>query len=452
MREAYITAKAHGGDNSILSRIGELFVRVPDTDFGPGVHFLVDLTGTDGFLAIQIVCENHDIPVCDFRRQGTAPIREIVKSILEKTPPRCAIVLDTRDNELVQKVRSRIAGKDCDLRYRRVIFCLADQEQSPAPFVLMVVPGSVTDRLAMLLYHIPKHIRDQAESLDCFRPLAESMVDYALFEPRVWRDVNVSGGLDEFLSSTLYQIIRRVRNDPGIDDGAYPSFEMNWRRSLATRLRGTLRTAPDALCPSIHRVIPIGVSPMDAMQAMEVAIPKDLQDPYAVTVQSSAMDDRCGSIAITQPTRCMVVHINCMISPGILVDVCRELRSGHRDVVSNVHAMNKQLSQMKEETKKQLSHMKDRHDETLALMKEKHEETNLHLSTLQTGMIALVTRLADKDKQTEEDIRCSKTGCRNVTQFRSGRRQKQCVKCQLHVGKTNAKRKSCGVPVSRTDV
>jgi hypothetical protein len=191
---------------------------------------------------------------------------------------------------------------------------------------------------------------------------------------------------------------------------------------------------------------------MDAMQAMEVAIPKDLQDPYAVTVQSSAMDDRCGSIAITQPTRCMVVHINCMINPGILVDVCRELRSGHRDVVSNVHAMNKQLSQMKEETKKQLSHMKDRHDETLALMKEKHEETNLHLSTLQTGMIALVTRLADNDKQTEENIRCSKTGCRNVTQFRSGRRQKQCVKCQLHVGKTNAKRKSCGVPVSRTDV
>jgi hypothetical protein len=54
---------------------------------------------------------------------------------------------------------------------------------------------------------------------------------------------------------------------------------------------------------------------------MNVAIPKDIQDPYAITVQTCAVDDRCGSIAITQPMQYTVVTVNCMINPGILVDV-----------------------------------------------------------------------------------------------------------------------------------
>jgi hypothetical protein len=110
----------------------------------------------------------------------------------------------------------------------------------------------------MLLYHIPDLIWNQATSLDCFRPLAEAMVDYALFHARVWKEVCVDGTLDAFLSTAQYQLALHVRSDTDIDDaGAYPSFELEWRRLLATRLKNILPTPPAALCPSIHRVIRI---------------------------------------------------------------------------------------------------------------------------------------------------------------------------------------------------
>jgi hypothetical protein len=278
--------------------------------------------------------------------------------------------------------------------------------------------------MTILLYHIPQRIREQAEpSYQCFRPLSDAMVDYVLFEPRVWRDVRVDGTLSEFLSTAMYQIVRRVRTDPSIDNGTYPSFEMDWRSTFATRLRDTLEIPPDALCPSIHRVIPIGVSSSDAMNAMTVAIPKDVQDPYAITVQAFAVDDRCGSIAITQPMQYSVININCTIDPGILVDVCRELRSGHKAVAAEVHSIRRELSTMREE------------NFTM------REETNQKLSIMTT----LVTRLmkGDKDIAAGGPVRCTKTGCQHVVtkRFRSGKRQKQCTSCLSHTVKSIAKGK-----------
>jgi hypothetical protein len=153
--------------------------------------------------------------------------------------------------------------------------------------------------------------------------------------------------------------------------------------------------------------------------SMEVAIPKDIQDPYVVTVQSSAIDDRCGSIVITQPLQNTVVHVNCMINPGILVDVCRELRTGHRAVISEVHAMNR-----------------------------KHDEMNRKLGEIQDDMAALVARLSKNDKDTRVthdtlDV-CSKSKCHNLVtaRFLSGKRQKQCAPCQSHILNMNRKRKS----------
>lgn len=444
MRENYITAVTYcrdgGRSKSVFPRISELFVREPNADNGPGSHYIVNLigNGTTGALLVSIVCENHEIPVLDLRNHGVAPIRDIVQSILENSPSRCAILLDVRDNELMQKVRSRIAAKTCDLRYRRVVFCLADQETSVGTCIQ--VPGSTDDKMTMLLYHVPGHLLKQAESsYACFLPLAESMVDYALFHPKVWREVVQTGTLSEFLSTAMYQVIRRVNvsNDSSLSRGAYPSFEVDWRRSLAVRLRKQLVTPPDALCPHIHRVIPIGVSSSDAMQAMTVAIPKDIQDPYAITVQSSAIDDQCGSIAITQPMNYTVINVNCLINPGILVDVCRELRTGYRAVVNEVHSMNKQLS-----------NMKDRHDETTVQLSTMRVETSTQLSLIQDKMAALVTRLEEKDTDrcntTHEDVpaKCTKDGCPNLVtkRFRSGKRRKQCVDCVTYV--INAKRRT----------
>jgi hypothetical protein len=383
-----------------------LFVRDPDTDSGLGSHYLVDLVGEGigGGQVVTIVCENHDIPIWDMRDQNQeGSIRDIVTQILERTPPRCAIILDTRDNALMQKVRKRIANKHCDLRSRRVVFCLADRE--PPSGKCIHIPGSSDDKMTMLLYHVPDSIQKEAKSLECFRPLAETMVDYALFEPRVWKDVSLRGSLSDFLSTAQYQIVRRVCSDP-IAAGNYPSFECEWRSSLATRLKGTLPTPPAALCPTIHRVIPIGVSSSDAMQAMEVAIPKDIQDPYAITVQSSAVDDQCGSIAITQPMQCTVVNVSCVINPGILIEVCRELRMGHKAVVREVH----QLSVIQEAMSQQLFMM-------------------------QKEMALMATRLAKPDntddRLAEPELECSKKGCtRSVTKrFRSGKRRKQCSEC-----------------------
>jgi hypothetical protein len=276
--------------------------------------------------------------------------------------------------------------------------------------------------MVILLYHIPPHIRKQAESLDRFRPLAGAMVDYTLFEPRIWRDVNVGGTLAEFLSTAMFQIVRRVRIDTAVED--YPSFELEWRRQLASRLKDSLPIPPDALCPAIHRVIPVGVSSADAMQAMEVAIPKDIQDPYAVTVQTSAVDDRCGSIAITQPTRYTVVNVNCMINPRLLVDVCRELRVGHKAVVNELHSMSKKMSIMEENSCR------------------KHEDMNGKLSMIQNEMTTLI-RLTKRDTGNntvrglgEKSTECSRNGCPRIVtkRFRSGKLHQQCQNCRSNNG------------------
>jgi hypothetical protein len=403
MEDRYIKAISYESfHKNILSRISDLFVRQPDTDYGLGAHYIVDLVGEGigGAQVVTIVCKNNEIPVLDMRNQREAPIRDIVKQILEKAPSRCAIILDTRDNTLIQKVRTRIANAQCDLRFRRVVFCLADQEPSSGNCIQ--IPGSTEDKMVMLLYHVPDRIQKEAESPECFRPLAEAMVDYTLFEPRVWIDVSVSGTLGDFLSTAKYQIARRVCSDPNVADN-YPSFERNWRRSMATRLKGTLLTPPVALCPSIHRVIPIGVSSSDAMQAMVVAIPKDIKDPYAITVQLSAVDEQCGSIAITQPMQYTVVNVHCVINPGIQMDVIRELREGHKAVVQVVHQMSMQFI------------------------------------TLQKEMALMKTQLAKQDSDgeglAEPEVECSKQGCtRTVTKrFRSGKRRKQCSDCISYV-------------------
>jgi hypothetical protein len=263
--------------------------------------------------------------------------------------------------------------------------------------------------MEMLLYHLPEQIRNQAVSLDCFLPLAHAMTDYVLYEQHIWKEVRVDGTLEEFLSTALYQLACQVKQDTSVCVDAYPSFELDWRRLFATRLNNSLERPPVVLCPSIHRVIPVGVSCSDAIQAMQVAIPTDLQDPYAITVQSSAVDDQCGSIAITQPKCYTIINVTCVLNPQLLVEVCRELRSGHRVVVEEVHSIRKELSLMREETTRQLT-------------------------INQNEMKALVTRLLHEDTpvvDTHTDLVCSKQGCSHIVtkRFRSGKRLKQCSTC-----------------------
>jgi vacuolar-type H+-ATPase subunit F/Vma7 len=411
MKQAYLDAIAYSKaspERRLFARMYALFVREPDTDSGLGSHYLVDLVASNENCCEQVItvfCENNDIPIVLVQTNAAQTIRDIVKQVLETSPPRCAIVLDTRNNEILQKVRTRIARTHCDLRYRRVIFCVTDHVMpSGSTSTSLHVPGCTDDKMMMLLYHLPDHIRKQDASLSRFRTLSESMVDYTLFQPRVWRNVNVQGTIEEFLSSAHYQIVRRVRTDPGVGD-AYPSFETEWRSTMASRLKHTLLTPPEALCPRIHRVIPIGVLPQDAIQAMTVAIPKDIQHPYAITVQTDAVDDQCGSIAITQPMNYTVVNVHCLLDPGLLVDVCRELRAGHKAVVSQVHSMQGQLTDIREEMK--------------ILVK--------HLSIENTYASDRLAKTTPNPHQKQ----CAKRWCSRIVtkRFRSGKFHRQCDVC-----------------------
>jgi hypothetical protein len=408
----FIRAVTYAGSNTktlFALMTDYLLFRDPDIDIGLGAHYLVDVvgSGTDGAHLLEIVCENQDIPLLDLRTQPIAPIRDIVKKILETAPPRCAILIDTRDNELMQKVRKRIATTECDLRYRRVIFCLSN-EVTTQPRCLSV-PGTVDDRLVLLLYHIPRSIQDQASSSECFRPLAQAMRDYSLFEQRVWKLVQLDGSLDAFLSTALYQVVRRVQVDADLDLD-FPSFETPWRRSLSTHLQQTLNPPPDALCPGIHRVVPVGVSSQEALQAVQGAIPKNLQNPYTITINTAAVDNHCGSIAITQPLTYTVVYVHCTVNPDILAEVCRELRVGHKAVVHEVHTMR----QDQHASREKLSELK----QDIARL------TKLVVRATQTN------RVHEHEDQ-EQQKQCSKKRCRRpVTErFRSGKHKRQCSVC-----------------------
>jgi len=164
---------------------------------------------------------------------------------------------------------------------------------------------------------------------------------------------------------------------------------------------------------------------------MRGAIPHEIQDPYAITVQSAAVDERCGSIAITQPMGHTVVHITCTIDPGILVDVCRELRTGYRSVVVEVHSM-------KRDTTQQLLTMQQETNQTLSTMQ---QEANQKLSTMQqqfSQMATLVTKFMNNKTNDHENlhsddepVRCTKSRCDRIItkRFRSGKLQKQCSEC-----------------------
>ena len=343
------------GKGTKFREIYDRFSQQAPTDMGPGSHYLLGLVGpayTGARETIYAVAGHQGIPVLDLTTMTPQeiqlqPIRDIVQSILD-TPPRCAIIVALNDTapSRMHKVITWISKQQLDIRFRRVVFCLtASVDQLPVGIHHShYFPGSTEDKLQMLLYRVPVAFAD-AERL---RPIAAAMTDYAVFEPRIWKLVTTSTTIDDFLASLTFQVHRRTSIDLEKTLDSFPSFEAPWRRSFASELQKKLRPMPDTTCRGLHRVVPAGVSHTDALKCIQTALPVDLTDSYALTVASDAVDDKCGAIVVTQRTHHVVVNVQCNIDPGILNEVCRELRTGHREIKQELCKIQEQSRNMQD--------------------------------------------------------------------------------------------------------
>ena len=439
---AFQRALCHRGGQEEVTRFRSmynLFSRDAPTDQGMGAHYLHGVVGTaysGARSTIYAVAEHQGIPVLDLTTMTpqalrSRPLREIVQAILD-TPPRCAIVVALDDLSSppchMYKVLARMSKQQLDLRFRRVVFCLASSvDQLPDGLQSTCFPGSTEDKVQMLLYRTPAAFADAAGVAERLRPIATAMTDYAVFEPRIWRHVTTSMTLDDFLASLTFQVHRRTSIDLEKTLDSFPSFEAPWRRSFASELQKKLRPMPDVTCRGLHRVLPAGVSHTDALECIQTALPADLSDPYALTVASDAVDDRCGAIAVTQRTHHVVVNVQCTIDPGIMTEVCRELRTGCRE-------LKQELCKNKTEMGNRFNAMADRFtsiQSELAILKEL-------VVAGEASRGAQAQRHGEAAPQT-----CRKKGCVNRVDacFANGKKKKQCTSCITVANQSHKKRR-----------
>jgi hypothetical protein len=282
-------------------------------------------------------------------------------------------------------------------------------------------PGTLDDRIAMLLYRVPSKFADP----DRLQVIAEKLRDYAVFEPKLKHLLNMKGTLDEYCSSLYYQVIKRngLVTEDNLDD--FPSFEVPWRRSLSDHLQKSLVPSPDVTSSTIHHVLPVGVSHTEALKCFQSALPPDLKSPYLLTEESKASDDQCGSISITQQSQHIVIHIKCEVDPGVMSEVCKELRVGYRSVV-------KELSRARCENRAQFEEMNTKFSSF-------HEEIGALKELVKTATgVGSQKRSRGEDMQLTNPI-CKKRTCMNpVTEkFNSGAFKMQCTTC---IRQSNAKR------------
>jgi hypothetical protein len=276
-------------------------------------------------------------------------------------------------------------------------------------------PGTIDDRISMLLYNVPTEYADPQR----LRIIAEKMRDYTVFDSKLRHLLTSDGTIDEYMQSLHFQIVKN--NSTISDDGSlgdFPSFEIGWRRSLSADLQRSLVPSPQVTSSEIHRVLPIGILPVDAIQCFQSALPMDLTTPYILTVESKASDDKCGSIGITQKTHHIIMNITANVDPGIMTEVCRELRVGYRSVVQELSHTNTQLSTIDAKFSAKLSAL----DTKFSAL---HNEIIVLKDLVKAGA-------GDRKRSRDETEQiCSKKNCMKLVtdRFSSGVLKKQCPSC-----------------------
>ena len=160
------------------------------------------------------------------------------------------------------------------------------------------------------------------------------------------------------------------------------------------------------------------VSQYDAIKCIQTALPTDLSDPYALTVASDAVDDQCGSIVVTQRTHHVVVNVQCTIDPGILSEVCRELRTGHRQITQE-----------------------------LSKMQHRFDLLQSDMAQLKELVVAGVAKPSHTPEERRQSDNCRKRGCSNIVvgRFANGKKKKQCSSC-ITLANRYGKKRSANFP------
>jgi hypothetical protein len=426
----YHRALSYGVDNK-FRKVASLYSTDAETDIALGIHCMYALVGGahgGARTTVYAIARIHEVAILDLTKITTRAlqfltIREIVDYIAA-TPPRCAILVNLSSvNDRMYKVVKRLAGTEMKTNHRRIVFCLTSDESTiPTGTRRDYFPGTMDDKISLLLYLVPYAFADP----DRLRIIAEMMRDYTVFEPKVKKLLNIGGSIDDFFQSLRYHVIKR--NGVHTDDDTleeFPSFEVKWRKSLSVDLQKTLVPSPEVTSTEIHRVLPIGISRIEAIQCIQSALPPELTSPYVLTVDSNATDDKCGKIAITQHTQHIVMNINCNVDPGIMTDVCRELRIGYRSVVQ-------ELSLTKMEMDNRFSSIDQEMDKKFSSL---HGE----IRALKDLLKADVNRKRPRDSELQI---CTKKTCLNVVteRFQSGILKKQCTSC-IRQANSNIKNK-----------
>ena len=427
--EEFIRAIGYS-DNNLFRKVFSLFCREPETDIGLGIMFMFGFVGdvysgardTIYAIALQQNTDVLDLSNITPRALESLTITQLVDYILN-SPPRCAIILPINDGDRMNKVMKRLARTETSIIHRRVVFCMTKDEGLLYPGIpRLCFPGGIDDRISMLLYRVPSKFADPGG----LRSVAEKLRDYSVFQPKLTCLLNMGGTLEEYVASLKFQILRR--NSAVTDDilDEFPSFEIPWRKSLSENLQNTLVPTPDVTSSEIHRVLPVGVSKMEALRCFQSALPADLESPYVLTVESNASQDTCGSIALTQRTQRIVVNINCSVDPDIMSEVCRELRQGYRSVVQELVQTKSEISTKLENMGKKFTILQD----DISVLKE----------------LVKATSGDRKRARDEEDVElqlnptCARKTCMNMVtgHFASGVFKKQCASCIGH--SNNAKK------------
>ena len=416
------SARQHAEGNNCFKKLHSHFLtHMPwaDTARGPGYNFMHGLVGractgareTVEALARFNVCSLLDMTKITDRALESLTIADIIAHILS-TPPRCVVLvhLENNDHDRMYKVMKRLARQEVDLRRGCFhVFCMTENELYLPPGVLRRdhFPGTVDDRVAMLKYLLPRKFNDD----DRLRSIGDDLQDYAILGPRIFPNLCTDGTADKLFDSLHFEVAKRngAASDGPMDD--FPAFETAWRRSLSVNLQKQLVPSPEVACSAIHSVLPMGVSQAEAIRCFQDALPPDLTPPYVLTVSSKASNDECGAVTITQQTRHIVVHIRCSVDPGIMTDVCRELRAGYRAVVQ-------ELSQNKLQV---LAHH--------TKMEEKFSSLQNDINSLR-GLLEAGNRKRPRDEESEIRV-CTKRTCMNTVseRFANGNLKRQCTSC-----------------------